>query len=73
MGQPKRHHIVLYLHARLIGNLTSEKLNSQMKLNPEEVEASAWLDVQTIEGIVSACEETAKNLSDTNHIPKQVK
>ena len=73
MGQPKRHHLVLYLHAKLTSNLTSEKLDQQMKLNPDEVGASAWLDLPTVEAIVSACEEKAVNSKPGSHIEKEVK
>ncbi|CAC5426380.1 Nucleoside diphosphate-linked moiety X motif 17 [Mytilus coruscus] len=73
LGQPKRHHVVLYLHAKLISNLTSDKLNQQMKLCPKEVGACAWLDVPVVEAIVSACEETAKNPTVGSHIAKEIK
>jgi hypothetical protein len=73
MGQPKRHHLVLYLHAKLTSNLTSEKLDQRMKLNPDEVGASAWLDLQMVEAIVSACEEKAVNSIPGSHIVKEVK
>ncbi|XP_052098561.1 nucleoside diphosphate-linked moiety X motif 17-like isoform X1 [Mytilus californianus] len=73
LGQPKRHHVVLYLHAKLIANLTSEKLNQQMKLCPKEVGACAWLEVPVVEAIVSGCEETAKNPTVGSHITKKIK
>jgi hypothetical protein len=44
-----------------------------MKLNPDEVGASAWLDLPTVEAIVSACEEKAVNSIPGSHIVKEVK
>lgn len=46
MGDPKRHHIVVYLHITL--GKTSEQLNKEFKLCPEEVDAAAWLSVNLI-------------------------
>ena len=42
MGQPKRHHVVVYLHLSL--NTAAEELRNKMMLDPEEVDAAMWLD-----------------------------
>ena len=42
MGQPKRHHVVVYLHLSL--NTAAMELRNKMMLDPEEVDAAMWLD-----------------------------
>ena len=42
MGQPKRHHVVVYLHLSL--NTAAAELRNKMMLDPEEVDAAMWLD-----------------------------
>ena len=42
MGQPKRHHVVVYLHLSLTS--AAEELRYKMMLDPEEVDAAMWLD-----------------------------
>ena len=42
MGQPKRHHVVVYLHLSL--NTAAIELKNKMMLDPEEVDAAMWLD-----------------------------
>ena len=42
MGQPKRHHVVVYLHLNL--NTAAAELRNKMMLDPEEVDAAMWLD-----------------------------
>ncbi|XP_045583736.1 nucleoside diphosphate-linked moiety X motif 17 isoform X1 [Procambarus clarkii] len=46
LGQPKRHHVVIYLHITL--QRTSEELQKQFKLCPEEVDAAVWMSVDLI-------------------------
>ncbi|XP_064610005.1 nucleoside diphosphate-linked moiety X motif 17-like [Liolophura sinensis] len=53
LGLPKRHHIVVYILAKLLPSITSEELQKQIALDPAEVGASAWLDRQMIEAITS--------------------
>ncbi|KAG7158310.1 nucleoside diphosphate-linked moiety X motif 17-like [Homarus americanus] len=55
MGQPKRHHIVVYLHVIL--HRSSEQLKSQFKLCPEEVDAAVWLSVDLIKFAVWKTDE----------------
>ena len=42
MGQPKRHHLVVYLHLSLA--TAAAELRNKMMLDPEEVDAAMWLD-----------------------------
>ena len=42
MGQPKRHHVVVYLHLSL--DTAAAELRNKMILDPEEVDAAMWLD-----------------------------
>ncbi|XP_053653039.1 nucleoside diphosphate-linked moiety X motif 17 isoform X2 [Cherax quadricarinatus] len=46
MGQPRRHHIVVYLH--IVLQRASEELQKEFKLCPEEVDAAVWLSVDLI-------------------------
>ena len=65
LGLPKRHHIVCYLHAKLKSHVTSDVLRSRLKLDPSEVGASAWVDVELAQAIVAADEE-AQILNKSN-------
>lgn len=42
MGQPRRHHVVVYLHLGLA--TTAAELQDRIRLDPEEVDAAMWLD-----------------------------
>jgi len=42
MGQPKRHHIVVYLHVQI--HETSSDLQKRINLDRDEVDAAMWLD-----------------------------
>ncbi len=57
MGLPKRHHVVVYLHAKLKSSLTSESLQTQLKPDPEEVDACAWIQRPLASAIVAASDE----------------
>ncbi|XP_071549467.1 nucleoside diphosphate-linked moiety X motif 17-like isoform X2 [Panulirus ornatus] len=46
LGHPKRHHVVIYLH--MVLERSSEKLQNQLKLCPEEVDAAMWLSVDLV-------------------------
>jgi hypothetical protein len=39
LGTSKRHHAVIYLHAQLKSQYTSNSLNKEVKIDPEEVGA----------------------------------
>ncbi|XP_023933103.1 nucleoside diphosphate-linked moiety X motif 17 [Lingula anatina] len=62
-GSPKRHHVVVYLHAKLVQPYTAEILQGQIAVDDKEVGAYAWLNRQIIEGIV-ATNEGEDNLSE---------
>ncbi|KAL4227707.1 hydrolase [Mactra antiquata] len=65
LGVPKRHHAVVYLHAKLKPNFTVDKLMSTVNIDPSEVGACAWFDKTMVEYIVSAKEDGAvKNLPE---------
>ncbi|XP_060563455.1 nucleoside diphosphate-linked moiety X motif 17-like isoform X2 [Ruditapes philippinarum] len=65
LGTSKRHHAVIYLHAQLKSQYTSNSLNKEVKIDPEEVGACAWFDRSKINAIVSAREEDQqKDLQD---------
>lgn len=51
-GLPIRHHIVIYLHAKLKQPFTTMHLQSQLKLDPKEVGASTWITKDVVKAIV---------------------
>ena len=57
LGQSKRHHAVMYLHAQLKPQYTANSLNKLVKIDPGEVGACAWFDRSKVKAIVSAREE----------------
>lgn len=69
MGEPKRHHVVVYLHITL--SRASGHLNKEFKLCPEEVDAAAWLSVDLIKfSVWSEGQLNKAGLEDNNdHIP----
>ncbi|MPC14856.1 Nucleoside diphosphate-linked moiety X motif 17 [Portunus trituberculatus] len=69
MGEPKRHHVVVYLHITV--SRPSQQLNKEFKLCPEEVDAAAWLSVDLIKRSVWSKDQLEKaGLEDNNdHIP----
>ncbi|XP_071549450.1 nucleoside diphosphate-linked moiety X motif 17-like isoform X2 [Panulirus ornatus] len=50
MGQPSRHHIVVYFHLRL--HLTTSNLQQRLKLDWKEVDACLWLTREMAEVVV---------------------
>ncbi|CAH1796175.1 unnamed protein product [Owenia fusiformis] len=57
IGPPKRHHVVIYMLARLAPPFTSEELDKRLKLDPGEVGAAAWVGRDLVQAIVAADEE----------------
>lgn len=57
LGQSKRHHAVIYLHAKLKPQITADSLNEKVNIDPVEVGACAWFDRTKVKAIVSAREE----------------
>lgn len=65
-GDPKRHHLVTYLHGKL-KELNSEAASAQLQIEPNEVDACAWLDRTVISAIVASDEE--KSVQIENPLP----
>ncbi|CAI9739985.1 nucleoside diphosphate-linked moiety X motif 17 [Octopus vulgaris] len=55
-GNPKRHHVVAYLHGKL-RSMTSSEAEDHLQIEPDEVDACAWFDRQQIASIVRSDEE----------------
>ncbi|XP_041372286.1 nucleoside diphosphate-linked moiety X motif 17-like [Gigantopelta aegis] len=62
-GPPKRHHVVVYLHGKLMTAVTAETLKKKLKMDPSEVEACAWFDRAAVSSIVSASGESSSSQS----------
>jgi 8-oxo-dGTP pyrophosphatase MutT (NUDIX family) len=56
-GPPKRHHVVVYFHLRLIE--THQVLDEKIVLDPEEVDACAWLSVEQAAALTGAARGAA--------------
>lgn len=50
-GPPRYHHAVVYLHIRVSEN--KDELQNAIKLDPEEVQACAWLKEEDVRALVS--------------------
>ena len=77
LGLPIRHHIVVYFHAKLKEPFTADRLQSELRLDPEEVGASVWLERKIIEAIVATYEgstegETKKSSAGIPNIPETI-
>ncbi|XP_070541749.1 nucleoside diphosphate-linked moiety X motif 17-like [Ptychodera flava] len=66
-GLPRRHHIVVYLSISCADN--HDVLDERIRLQPEEVEASAWLTEEMVRAIV-ARDEDATDMEITADLPK---
>ncbi|XP_076444247.1 m7GpppN-mRNA hydrolase NUDT17-like isoform X1 [Babylonia areolata] len=73
LGAPLRHHIVLYLHAVLTPQLTSDVLFKQLKFDPNEVSACTWVDKKTIEAIVKVNEEMTDSVQHDPALPQTLR
>lgn len=49
-GDPRRHHVVIYFHIKV--NETHTEMDEKIQLQPEEVDASIWLDQTKAELVV---------------------
>ncbi|PVD19578.1 hypothetical protein C0Q70_20068 [Pomacea canaliculata] len=67
LGAPARHHVVVYLYAKLKSPLTSERLLKEVIIDPNEVAACVWLDREIVSAIVNQSEESGctKDLDST--------
>ncbi|RUS81612.1 hypothetical protein EGW08_010625 [Elysia chlorotica] len=70
VGLPKRHHIVVYFHARLVKGLTASVLEDRLKFDPGEVDACAWLDRNLVTFIANCDDEDDLSPSSFEHLPK---
>ncbi|CAG0895975.1 unnamed protein product [Darwinula stevensoni] len=61
LGDPVRHHIVVYFHFH--STLPHQELQEQLKLDHTEVDAAAWLPLSLVEAIVNV---------DINGIPESI-
>ncbi|XP_066949851.1 nucleoside diphosphate-linked moiety X motif 17-like [Macrobrachium rosenbergii] len=59
-GPPMRHHLVVYLHGRM--ERTADALQSQLRLNYNEVNASVWLTAEMVEIVVKGSERKAEEI-----------
>ena len=58
LGQPKRHHAVVYMHMKLKPEFTVQALAPYITMDPGEVGACAWFDRTQVAAIVAAREGT---------------
>jgi len=66
-GLPVRHHIVVYIHARLCDPLTSNLLQTSLQLDASEVGAATWLSRPMVEAIVSVLDDDTGPVDKCRH------
>ncbi|XP_068227602.1 nucleoside diphosphate-linked moiety X motif 17-like [Palaemon carinicauda] len=59
-GPPRRHHLVVYLHGKL--ERSTDALQSQLKLDYNEVDASVWLTPKMVEIVVNGSGRKAEEV-----------
>nr|CAD7452151.1 unnamed protein product [Timema tahoe] len=59
LGVPTSHHIVIYLHTRV--EQTWKQLQTQVQLDPGEVQACAWLSTDMVEELCTGRSDGASN------------
>ncbi|KAK3788282.1 hypothetical protein RRG08_027016 [Elysia crispata] len=69
VGLPKRHHIVVYFHARLVAGLTASALAERVKFDPGEVDACAWLDRNLVTSIANCDDDNLHSPASLEHLP----
>ncbi|GFN82464.1 hypothetical protein PoB_000897000 [Plakobranchus ocellatus] len=69
VGLPRRHHIVVYFHARLVEGLTAALLEDRIAFDPGEVDACAWFDRSLVASIVNSNDESKESSSSLEHVP----
>ena len=73
-GNPKRHHVVIYFHAKLRQELTAERMESRTKIDRTEVMSCAWLDKDVVCAIAESSEEEDRDVDiETEHLPQWFK
>ncbi|BFZ02393.1 hypothetical protein BsWGS_05432 [Bradybaena similaris] len=70
VGPPIRHHIVVYFHAKLLGELTAEIMERRINFDPGEVDACAWLDTDIVSAIAQSFDEDNDEGINNDHLPK---
>lgn len=73
LGMPTRHHIVLYLHAKLTETHTAESLFDKLSFDPNEVASCVWVDHTLIRAIVHQTEEDGDHVQTDPTLPKTVR
>jgi len=56
-GLPVRHHVVVYMHARLSNPLTCSRLQPYLCLDTAEVSAATWVSRSMVEVIASLTDD----------------
>ena len=69
MGQPRRHHLVIYLHLALEAPYTAEAMSKLLKPDPREVAVCAWLTRQHAAAITAVDEESIGTVTDIPEAP----
>jgi len=65
-GLPVRHHVVVYMHARLSDPLTHNHLQTSVCLDSAEVSAATWLSRSMAEVIVSVTDDDSGPVASVN-------
>jgi len=73
VGPPKRHHIVVYFHAKLREGLTTEVLEKRTKIDANEVLSCAWLERDVVTAIAKSYEEDGTHNIDADKFPQTFK
>ncbi|XP_059165437.1 nucleoside diphosphate-linked moiety X motif 17-like [Physella acuta] len=67
VGLPRRHHVVVYFHVQLKSGLTADVMEKLIHFDPNEVDASAWIDRETVTAIANSYDENPN--TDPPNIP----
>ncbi|KAK7484497.1 hypothetical protein BaRGS_00024253 [Batillaria attramentaria] len=73
LGPPARHHIVLYLLAKLKAPHTASAMSSRLKFDPNEVAAAVWIDRKMATAIVQQCEELEQDAEVDPSLPSTIR
>ncbi|XP_005099436.1 nucleoside diphosphate-linked moiety X motif 17 [Aplysia californica] len=69
VGPPKRHHIVVYFHAKLRKELTAIAMEERTKIDPNEVLSCAWLNKDLVSAIAQSYDEDHNEGMKIDHLP----
>ena len=73
VGPPKRHHIVVYFHAKLRSEFTAAAMEERTQLDANEVKSAAWLSKDVISAIAESYEENQTIQVNSVHLPKTIR